>query len=103
AEGFVQLATVPDVDGELFNLGCGTDVSMREVATTILDLMGNPIEAEFGAYPDRPTEIWEMRCDPTKARERFGYETRTSLQEGLARTIAWYRHELESGDSPFAA
>src|SRR3954454_10761840 len=72
ADGFLQVAVAPDVDGELFNLGCGEDVSMRDVATTILDIMGNPVEAEFGALPDRPTEIWEMRCDATKARERVG-------------------------------
>jgi nucleoside-diphosphate-sugar epimerase len=102
AEGFVQLATAPDVDGELFNLGCGVDVSMREVAPTILDLMGNPSEAEFGAFPDRPTEIWEMRCDPTKAQQHFGYEARTSLQDGLAKTIEWYREELAAGRTPFA-
>lgn len=102
AEGFVQLATAPDVDGDLFNLGCGIDVSMREVATTILDLMGNPVEAEFGAMPDRPTEIWEMRCDPSKAQQRFGYDPATSLQDGLAKTIEWYRQELAEGRTPFA-
>ena len=102
AEGFLQLATAPDIDGELFNLGCGVDVSMREVATTILDLMGNPVEAEFGALPDRPTEIWEMRCDASKAMERVGYVPRTSLEDGLAQTIAWYRDELSAGRTPFA-
>jgi nucleoside-diphosphate-sugar epimerase len=102
AEGFVQLATAPDIDGELFNLGCGVDVSMREVATTILELMGNPVEAEFGALPDRPTEIWEMRCDASKAMERVGYTPRTSLEDGLARTIEWYRDELSAGRTPFA-
>ena len=102
AAGFMQLATAPDIDGELFNLGCGVDVSMRHVATTILELMGNPVEAEFGALPDRPTEIWEMRCDASKARDRIGYTAHTSLEEGLARTIEWYREELSAGRTPFA-
>jgi UDP-glucose 4-epimerase len=101
ARGFLQLATADGVDGGLFNLGCGVDVSMREIATTILDLMGNPVTAEFGAIPDRPTEIWEMRCDPTKSREAFGYEEKTPLAEGLRKTIEWYRNEL-SGATPFA-
>jgi UDP-glucose 4-epimerase len=101
AEGFVLLATTPDIDGELFNLGCGVDVSMRDLATKILDLMGNPVDAEFGALPDRPTEIWEMRCDATKARERVGYEPKTSLEDGLSRTIDWYREELSRSSTPF--
>ena len=101
ARGFVQLATTPGIDGELFNLGCGVDVSMRDLATKILDLMGNPVDAEFGALPDRPTEIWEMRCDATKARERVGYEPQTSLEDGLSRTIEWYREELSRSGTPF--
>jgi UDP-glucose 4-epimerase len=101
ARGFLQVATADGVDGGLFNLGCGVDVSMRDLATTILDLMDNPVQAEFGAMPDRPTEIWEMRCDPTRAREAFGYEARTTLEDGLRKTIAWYRDEL-SGATPFA-
>jgi len=103
ADGFLQLATAAGIDGELFNVGCGVDVSMRDVATTILDIMGNPVEAEFGALPDRPTEIWEMRCDATKARERVGYDPKTSLQDGLAKTIEWYREELSRSNTPFVA
>jgi nucleoside-diphosphate-sugar epimerase len=102
ADGFVRAATAPDVDGELFNLGCGVDVSMRDVATTILRLMGDPVEAEFGALPDRPTEIWEMRCDPSRARDRLGYAARVSLEEGLQRTIDWYRQELSGDRTSFA-
>src|SRR5262249_60897775 len=44
AKGFVLAATAPaDVEGQILNLGCGEEVSMRHVAQTILDLMGNPI------------------------------------------------------------
>ena len=75
-DGFLLAAVVPDIEGELFNLGCGEEVSMRDLATTILDLMGNPIEAEFGALPDRPIEIWRMYCDATRAREPLGWKPR---------------------------
>jgi nucleoside-diphosphate-sugar epimerase len=74
---------------------------MRDLATKILDLMGNPVDAEFGALPDRPTEIWEMRCDATKARERLGYDPKTSLEDGLSKTIEWYREELSRSGTPF--
>jgi len=68
AEGFVLAATAPGVECEILNLGCGEELSMRHVAQTILDLMGNPIEAQFGALPERPTEIHRMYSDSTKAR-----------------------------------
>ena len=101
ADGFIKVATTPDIDGELVNLGCGIDVSMRDLATKILELMGNPITAEFGAIPDRPTEIWKMHCDPTKARDLVGYEAKTSLDDGLAATIDWYREELSRSGTSF--
>lgn len=102
ADGFLQAATAAGAEGTLLNLGCGQDVSIREVTTTILALMGNPIDAEFGAIPERPTEIPEMRCDPTRAQQLIGYRAKTSLSDGLAATIEWFRAELQSGDSPFA-
>lgn len=74
---------------------------MRDVATTILDIMGNPIEPHFGALPERPTEIMRMYCDSTKARQRLGWSPRHSLREGLAKTIEWYRQELEMRGSPY--
>lgn len=101
--GFVRAALTPGVEGEVFNIGGGEEVSMRDLAQTILDLMGNPIEAEFGALPERPTEIWSMRSDSTKARQRLGLEPFRTLAEGLEQTIEWYRGELQQSGSLFSA
>ncbi len=103
ADGFVTLATTAGIEGELFNLGCGEDVAIRDVVTMILDLMGNPIEPLIGALPDRPTEIWRMYCDNTRARERLGWSPKHSLREGLEKTIDWYRAELSKNGSSFDA
>lgn len=100
-DGFIRAGTVPGIEGELFNLGCGEEVAIRDLALTILDLMDNPIEAQIGALPDRPTEIWRMFSDSTRARERLGYEPQHSLREGLAKTIAWYRTEMTKDHSSF--
>jgi UDP-glucose 4-epimerase len=101
AEGFLAAATVPDIEGEIINLGCGEEVSVRELAATILDLLGNPVTAEFGAIEHRPTEIWRMYGDSTKARTMLGWKPSHSLAEGLEKTIAWYRNELATGSSSF--
>jgi UDP-glucose 4-epimerase len=101
-EGFLRAATVSDIEGEVFNIGGGEEVSMRDLAETILGLMGNPIEAEFGALPERPTEIWSMRSDATKARDRLGLPAFRPLHEGLAPTIEWYRQELGQLRSVFS-
>ncbi|MGH2785991.1 MAG: NAD-dependent epimerase/dehydratase family protein [Actinomycetota bacterium] len=101
ADGFVKAATTPGVDGELFNIGGGEEISMRDVATQILEVMGNPIEPQFGALPERPTEIMRMYCDSSKARERLGWSPSHTLRDGLEKTIEWYRTELETPGSPF--
>lgn len=102
-EGFVRAGTADGVVGEVVNLGCGEEVSMRDLATTLLRLMGDPVEPQFGALPDRPTEIWRMRADAAKARDLLGWTPTVPLEEGLRRTIDWYRCELaRPGGSPFA-
>jgi nucleoside-diphosphate-sugar epimerase len=103
ADGFVLAGTTDGIEGEIINIGCGEEVSMRDLAVTILDVMGNPITPEFGALPDRPTEIWRMYCDSTKARTMLGWAPQHTLREGLARTIEWYRAELAHGGSSFEA
>jgi UDP-glucose 4-epimerase len=101
-DGMIRCALVPGIEGELFNICCGDDVSIRTVTETIIKLLGDPIEPEFGALPDRPTEIWTMRGDNTRARERLGWRPRWSLEDGLAKTIDWYRGEVADAGSQFA-
>jgi UDP-glucose 4-epimerase len=100
-EGFLLLGVVEGLEGQLLNLGCGEETSIADLVTTILGLLGDPIEAEFGALPDRPIEIWRMCSDAARAQELLGWRPRTSLADGLAQTIDWYRTELETPDSPF--
>jgi len=103
ADGFVALATAPGIDGELFNLGCGREISMRDLATMILQQLGDPIRPEFGTLPERPIEIPRMYADVTKTQERLGWSAPTSLEDGLRQTIDWYREALAAGASPFAS
>ena len=102
-DGMVRAAVVPGIEGELFNLGCGQDIAVRDVATLVLELLGDPVVAKFGALEERPVEIWEMRADATKARTELGWAPRHSLAEGLEKTIAWYRRALADPESVFAA
>jgi UDP-glucose 4-epimerase len=103
ADGFLKAAMVPGIEGDVFNIGGGEEISMRALAQMILELMGDPIVPEFGALPNRPTEIWSMRSDVAKARDKLGLEPGRPLREGLEQTIAWYRQELEKSGSLFSA
>lgn len=91
AEVFVRALTQPGIDGEVINICQGQEVSIRELAQTVLDLMGNPVKGLFGALENRPTEIWRMFGDNSKAEELLAWSPTTSLSDGLAQTIDWYR------------
>jgi len=93
ADLFVRALTQPGIDGEVINVSRGEEVTIREVAETVLELMGNPVRALFGALDYRPTEIWRMFGDNTKARELLDWTPATTLTDGLQRTIAWYRSQ----------
>ncbi|MEX1177454.1 MAG: SDR family NAD(P)-dependent oxidoreductase [Nitriliruptor sp.] len=99
--GFLLAGVVPGIEGELLNLGNGEEVAIADLVTTLLEVMGDPIEAEMGVLPDRPIEIWRMSCDAARARERLGWRPQVPLRDGLADTVAWYRTELERPGSPF--
>ena len=100
-DGYVRAATTPDIEGELINIGGGEEVSIHDVVVKILDLLGNPIEPKFGALEHRPNEIWRMYCDATKARTLLGWEPAHTLDEGLAKTVEWYRNELGRNGSAY--
>jgi nucleoside-diphosphate-sugar epimerase len=98
-DGMLRACDATGVDGEIFNLGCGEPRQIRDVAALVLELMGNPVRAQFGALPYRPGETWEFYCANDKARERLGYRAATPLEDGLRHTIAWYR-QARAGTAP---
>ncbi|MBI4575131.1 MAG: NAD-dependent epimerase/dehydratase family protein [Planctomycetes bacterium] len=88
---FTLAATRPLPAGSLFNICSGRGTPIREVVGRVLAQMGDPVRCLPGTLPTRPDEIWEMSGDNRAARDSLGWGPVTSLDEGLARTIAWVR------------
>ena len=80
----------PEAVGEVFNVGNERSVlTVLELATQIRELMGS--EAEIKFRPLHYTDV-EMRIpNVDKARKLLDWEAKVDLDEGLSRTIAWYR------------
>ena len=87
-DGFVLAAERYD-GAEPVNLGAGKEISIRELAELIADVVG--FNGQIVWDSSMPNGQPRRSVDPTRARELFGFEARTPLREGLERTVAWYR------------
>lgn len=93
AEGIV-LATERYDKPDPVNLGSGVEVKIRDLVGLIQSLVGHKGEVRWD--PSRPDGQPRRSLDVTRARREFGFQAVTPLEEGLRRTIAWYRQQAES-------
>jgi GDP-L-fucose synthase len=74
---------------EPFNLGSGQEIRIKDLAELIARLTG--FEGELVWDTSKPNGQPRRALDTQRAAEYFGFQAETPLEEGLRRTIAWYR------------
>jgi dTDP-glucose 4,6-dehydratase len=94
-------AELDTVAGEVINVATGIDVSIEEIADRVLEVLGRPAELKQ-RVPDRPGQVQRHVGSTDKAQRLLGWRARTSFDEGLERTVAWYS-ENESWWRPIRA
>jgi CDP-glucose 4,6-dehydratase len=82
--------------GEAFNAGPGEPRSVLEVVELICELAGTGVAPDIRGSGTPGGEIDRQWVDSSKLRTAAGWEARVDLQDGLARTIAWYREHLDA-------
>jgi len=90
-EAYILAAQCPRAAGEVINIGTGIEYKIRDVAERIVSKMGNPIRLLVGALPKRSGETEHFFCSNEKAKGLLGWSPRIALDEGLERTIKWYK------------
>ena len=85
-------AAAEQVAGEVFNIGCGTGTSIGELWQRIAQLIGVDLEPQHGA--PRPGDVRHSLASIARAREQLGYTPQVDLNDGLERTIAFYRDRV---------
>jgi len=90
-----QLAARPDLRGHAFNFSNESQVTVLELVQRITTLMGSALVPEI--RNEATHEIRRQYLSAAKAREMLGWRPLFSLDDGLRRTIAWYREALETG------
>lgn len=87
AEG-ILLATEHYNSSEPINIGAGFEITIRELAEKVAKLTGFTGEIRWDT--SRPDGQPRRRLDVSKAKEYFGFEAKTTFDEGLKATIDWY-------------
>jgi len=92
AEG---LAGRPDVAGEAFNFSNERPLKVIELTSLILQMMGRE-DLRPVIQGQATNEIRDQFLSAAKARTVLGWEPRFGIEEGMERTIDWYRRYLDS-------
>ncbi|MCX6349182.1 MAG: GDP-mannose 4,6-dehydratase, partial [Candidatus Aureabacteria bacterium] len=90
-EGMLRAAGCRRAAGEVFNLGSGEEISLRDLAGKVNRLLGGTLILERKKITYRKNEIFRFVGDHRKAKKVLGWKARVPMEEGLKKTIAWYR------------
>jgi UDP-glucose 4-epimerase len=92
-EALLAIAASKDSVGKTVDIGTGVLTEVRDIALGLARRLGNPVPVKLQAIPDRRLE--PTRCADIEATARVtGWRPRVALEEGLDRTVEWYRARL---------
>ncbi len=96
-EGYVLASMSGCAVGEIINIGNGKEYKIRDVISKILAIVGSKVKVD-NSLPYREGEAMHFYCSNEKARRLLGWQPKVSLDEGLNKTIEWYKQKFESGE-----
>ena len=91
AEAIESIIAADDrVVGEVINVATGIDITVSDIADKVLELLGKPSSLKVHV-DERPGQVDRHIGSTEKAEKLLGWKARTSFEDGLERTISWYR------------
>jgi nucleoside-diphosphate-sugar epimerase len=79
----------PGVSGDVINVACGGRVSLLDVLSALQTVMGVRVDPVFG--PPREGDVRDSQADITKAQRLLDFKPDVGFEEGLRKTVAWFR------------
>ena len=89
ARGIRLAAAARAAVGDVINLGSGHEVTVNALAERIAALVGVAPAVQHDA--SRPGDVRRLSADASRAARLLGWRAEVGLDDGLARTLAWYR------------
>lgn len=92
------LAADSDINGDVFNIARGEEISLNDLANTLLKVMNSGLKPIYG--PARSVNPVSRRLAHTqRAKEKIGFEAHVSLEEGLRCFVDWWKKVKGAGAS----
>ena len=93
ARGAMRIAEEPATVGEVINLATGAEVSVGDLANTVIGLLGghHRIETDQSRVRPEKSEVHQLLGASEKARTMLGWQAETTLAEGLQQTVEWVK------------
>src|SRR5215210_903262 len=88
-DGVLRACEAPQASGEVINVATGGRISLNKLFYAMRDVVGGNLEPTY-AEP-RQGDVRDSQADLRRAKDLLGYTPIVTFEEGLARTIAWYR------------
>ncbi len=88
-DGVLRAAVSPHAAGKVINVATGEQTSINELAAVLAKLIGSPLAPVH--VESRAGDVRDSLADLTRARQLLDYAPHVGLEDGLRRTIAWYR------------
>ena len=93
-EANMLAARAPGVRSEVFNVGCGSRVSLLEIVAKLEAVLGRPLERRH--TPPRPGDVLHTLADVAKAKRLLGYAPLVEFDEGFRRTVEYFKSSFKS-------
>ena len=88
-DGVLRACAAPDASGEVINVATGGRISLNELFRALRDLTGAGVEPLYAET--RAGDVRDSQADIDKARRLLGYQPTVTLEQGLEKTVAWFR------------
>ena len=92
-DGVLRACDAPNVAGEAINVATGGRISLNELLRVMQQIVGTSLQPVYAET--RQGDVQDSQADITKARTRLGYEPTVDLEEGLRRTLDWFRRDRD--------
>jgi UDP-N-acetylglucosamine/UDP-N-acetyl-alpha-D-glucosaminouronate 4-epimerase len=91
-DGVLRATTAPGVSGSVMNVATGGRISLNQLFATLQKLIGSRVSPVYG--PTRAGDVKDSQADISRAKALLGYQPIVSFEEGLRRTVDWYRTSI---------